>query len=290
MEFSDYNIEYNLMTNRLAISTNQAYNDTLQTGMPEIFSPNFKLNFQPSDYKLNTINLKTPLFDFSQFKFQMPILDFSQFRLQTQTPNFLGFNMFKPTFNNPSLTSTHNNFGGDVFVSNSQTHKTENEFHRQITTTSSNIPHWTKMSDSDMKNTYGNYDFDITKTFKGTADDLNKFLNKYPKLANKGNVFIQAQQKYGINALALIAIFGQETSYGTNGRAKDINNLANIEKPKNASYSGRWRRFNSVDDCIMELARLLKENYVDNSGKAGIHLTKLYQIFSVRQADSLHCF
>lgn len=143
---------------------------------------------------------------------------------------------------------------------------------------------WTSMTDKEMQQVYGNYDFDVTKPYSGTAENLNKFLNKYAgnDLKGKGSVFLKAQETYGINALALIAICGQETSYGTKGNGKNgTHNVANIEKPKGASYSGRWKRYTSVDDCIMDLARLLKNNYVTSPGNGKVeHLTKLYQINS----------
>lgn len=180
------------------------------------------------------------------------------------TPDFsnAGFN-----FNNFNLNSFSFSPVNFSFTNNSKS--------------SVNYRHWATMDDAEMRKFFGDYDFDVTQKFTGSADDLNKFLEKYPnsKLNGKGQAFIDAQNRYNISALVLLAICGAETSYGTDGSAVERNNFANIEKESNASYDGRWRKFNSVEDCIMELARLLRENYVDSPGKGKVaHLTKLYQI------------
>lgn len=140
---------------------------------------------------------------------------------------------------------------------------------------------WRNLDDAEMRKIFGNYDYDVTQNFNGTADDLNKFLEKYPnsKLRGQGQIFIDAQNKYGISALVLLAICGAETSYGTKGIAVERNNFVNIEKEKNATYDGRWRKFKDAKECIMELARLLKQNYVESPGNGKVdHLKKLYQI------------
>lgn len=217
--------------------------------------------------------------------FSVPNWNFgSFFRYPDFTPQPPAFNSFSGTSLFSSGTSfTTSNIDTYSFSSiGSKTSTSLHEVSAKSSETRAKAKHWTKMTDAEMRSVYGNYDFDITKKYNGTAEDLNKFLNKKEGsvLKGKGNVFIEAQKKYGINAMALIAICGIETGYGTTGNAKKGYNVANIEKPKGASYEGRWRKFNNVDECIMELARLLKENYVDNSGKDGIHLTKLYQINS----------
>jgi len=141
--------------------------------------------------------------------------------------------------------------------------------------------HWSKVTDAEMRQIYGNYDYDIRTTYTGGVEQLNRFLEKYPnsELHGKGDIFIKAQNKYHISALVLLAICGAETTYGTKGKAVAKHNFANIEKPKGANYSGRWRKFNNAEECIMELARLLSENYVTSPGKGKVQsLTKLYQV------------
>ena len=98
----------------------------------------------------------------------------------------------------------------------------------------------------------------LTEKYNGTAEQLNKQLNKKDGvLKNKGQVFLKAQEKYGINAAVLASIAIHETGYGTSNLAKTKNNIGGIRKGKG------FKAFASVDDCIMELARLLKQNYVD---------------------------
>ena len=193
-----------------------------------------------------------------------------------QNFSFNNINIFNT--DNPWLNSfsASNNFNFNSFNFNPTNFSSANNSKSSV-----NYRHWSKMDDAEMRRFFGDYDYDVTKKFTGTAEDLNRFLDKYPnsKLKGKGQAFIDAQNKYNISALVLLAICGAETSYGTDGSAVERNNFANIEKESNASYDGRWRKFNSVEDCIMELARLLRENYVDSPGKGKVaHLTKLYQI------------
>ena len=98
----------------------------------------------------------------------------------------------------------------------------------------------------------------LTEKYNGTAEQLNKQLNKKDGvLKNKGQVFLNAQEKYGINAAVLASIAIHETGYGTSNLAKTKNNIGGIRK------GNGFKTFASVDDCIMDLARLLKQNYVD---------------------------
>ncbi|MBR6127222.1 glucosaminidase domain-containing protein [bacterium] len=140
-----------------------------------------------------------------------------------------------------------------------------------------NIPdHWSKMTDEQMKQVYGDYSTDITELYTGTAEKLDKFLDSTGSklLKNKGSVFMEAQRKYGISALVLIAICGIESTYGTKGKNNAYYNVANRRSGRNS-----FKHYNNVDEAIMDLARDLRQNYVDNPPeKKGAHLTKIYQV------------
>ena len=183
---------------------------------------------------------------------------------QTSSPTF-EFNFDKTNAsNNASVTETVTE------------EKNNNAKNKTTSKRTSNIPYWYEMTDEQMRQIYGNYDTDVTQLYHGTADKLNKFLNAKGAnfLKNKGDVFMRAQEKYGINALVLIAICGQESSYGKNGRNNAFFNIANMR-----GTNGKFKHFNNVDECIMDLARLLRQSYVDNPPeKPGAHLKKLYQI------------
>ena len=127
------------------------------------------------------------------------------------------------------------------------------------------------MTDKELQQVYGNYTRDITKPYGGTAEDLNKYLKGKGKLEGMGGAFIRAQEKYGISATVLVGIAMNESAQGTSKLARKKNNVGGVRK----SGTTEFRKFNSVEDCIMEMARFLKAGYVNNSGRS---LTKLYQV------------
>lgn len=213
------------------------------------------------------------IFTMPQMSMQMPVQMPMDMSMSLNNMSFTNFNMPQltlPAYTMPTLTLTN------TAVVGTSTPRTT-----QSSRNTGSLEHWSKMSDARMKEIYGNYDFDITTRFEGTADDLNRFLNtKDGVLKGKGEVFIRAQEEYGINALAMIAICGAETSYGTRGNAVNGKyNIGNIRK-----NSSEWEEYRDADDAIMALARYLKNNYVDspagNVQTPVSHLTKLYQIAS----------
>lgn len=93
--------------------------------------------------------------------------------------------------------------------------------------------------------------FNVTKDlFNGSAEDLNKCL-KGTKLEGMGQIFLDTQNKYGINAIFLIAISGVESNYG--------------RKPQKNSFSifGTGDRTSkSYAECLDKLGNNLKQNYI----------------------------
>ncbi len=144
-------------------------------------------------------------------------------------------------------------------------------------------PYWWEMTDEEMKALYGNYDYDITTTGEITAEQINNFIDKkYPnsELKGKGQAFIDAENQYGISALAMLGICGVETTYGTAGHAIDGKyNIVNIQREGYKGKGERWKTYNSAEECIMDLAKKLKNNFVESPGKGKVaHLKKLYQV------------
>ena len=134
---------------------------------------------------------------------------------------------------------------------------------------------WFEMSDDEMRQVYGNYSKDITEPYNGTEAQLNKYLKGKGVLQGKAAVFLEAQKRYGINAAVLAAITVHESGNGKSNVARNKNNVGGVR----ISGSTTFRTFANVDECIMHMAKLLKNSYVDNPPeKRGAHLTKLYQI------------
>ena len=131
--------------------------------------------------------------------------------------------------------------------------------------------HWTEMTDAEMRKIYGNYTRDITEKYNGTAEQLNKYLAGKGKLEGMGEAFLKAQEEYGISASVLVAICMNESGGGTNTYAKERNNVSSLRK----SGSTEFKTFDSVEECILETAKLLKNYYI---GEKKLSLKKLYQI------------
>lgn len=97
----------------------------------------------------------------------------------------------------------------------------------------------------------------VTTPYNGTASDLNAHLGGV--MRGKGEVFLRAQQQYGINAAFLASICITESANGTSSLAKNKNNVGGVR------YSGSYefRRYSSVDECIMHIAKFLKSGYIN---------------------------
>lgn len=108
-------------------------------------------------------------------------------------------------------------------------------------------------------------DLDVSKTkFVGHPEFLDMFLGGV--LKGKGEQFIAAQEKHGVNASFLIGIAKLESGNGSSDFAVNLNNIAGMRN-KNG-----YMHFKSVDECIDRMAENLKRNYVDDG------LTKISQI------------
>ena len=121
--------------------------------------------------------------------------------------------------------------------------------------------HWSEMTDTELRNVYGDYTRDITQQYAGSVANLNKKLENRGVLKGRGQDFLDAQQKYGISAAVLVAICIQETG-GISYNARVRNNVGNISKGKG------WRSYKDTREGIFAVAKLLKENYVNKGLKS----------------------
>ncbi len=77
------------------------------------------------------------------------------------------------------------------------------------------------------------------------------------ELSGIGEALVQAERGTGTNALVLAAIIVHETGWGQSRLAREKNNLAGLGAYDDAP--GRAMRFESRAECVMFLARLLRE-------------------------------
>ena len=102
-----------------------------------------------------------------------------------------------------------------------------------------------------------------------TAADINRLYNimgaSDSKLAGKGATFKAAEQRYGVNALYLVAHSALESAWGRSKIAKDKNNFFGISAYDDSPYTSATK-FDNVDSGIMGAARWINERYLHNSG------------------------
>ena len=218
----------------------------------------------------------TPSYSFGNFFYYQAPMPTTPSLLRYSTPNFTSidtnnYNWQSYDYSMPDFSSSF--YFGDTFVKTNKPKENEEKVEKATTETPEKIKakHWSKMTDSELREVYGNYTRDITKTYSGTAADLNKYLEGKGVLEGKGQAFIDAQNKYGVSASILVAICMNESAKGTSNLAKNKNNVGGVR----ISGSTEFRTFDSVEKCIDYMGSFLKSGYIDNSGKA---LTKLYEI------------
>lgn len=101
-----------------------------------------------------------------------------------------------------------------------------------------------------------------------TVTELNRFISENTKSESKlrgtGQAFINAQNKYGVNAALMLGVAINESGYGMSKISQEKNNIFGINavdsKPGQAA-----NKFSTVADCINEFAK----NYI-SSGYADI--------------------
>lgn len=94
--------------------------------------------------------------------------------------------------------------------------------------------------------------FDVTTKFEGTAADLDLIL-KNTKLKCLGKNFLEAQERYGVNALFMIAIAQKESTWGKFTPEKNPYNFAGLG----------IKHIRSFADCVDKLAKTLSgKNYL----------------------------
>ncbi len=120
----------------------------------------------------------------------------------------------------------------------------------------------------------------LRETYKGTAEDLNYFIDKlipkrngtkeYNPFYKKGEAFIKFGQQYNVNPTVLIAIGMHESGRGTSKAAREMKNIGGIY------LNNKRAKFDNVEDCIEIMAQTINTRIkannksiadVGNSGK-----------------------
>ncbi len=103
-----------------------------------------------------------------------------------------------------------------------------------------------------------------------TAKQINNYISANVKgkpsvLLNKGQAFIDAGKKYGLNALYLAAHAIHESGFGTSNISLGKNNLFGYGAYDATPFVGAYR-FSTVEQCINYVAQKMKADYLNPKG------------------------
>ena len=106
----------------------------------------------------------------------------------------------------------------------------------------------------------------LTEPTNYSADELNRVYSmmniRNSRLAGKGAIFKEAEKRYGVNALYLMAHSALESAWGRSQIANDKNNFFGIAAYDTSPYDSA-KRFDDVDKGILGAAKWIRENYID---------------------------
>ena len=117
------------------------------------------------------------------------------------------------------------------------------------------LEHPFQFSNLKSKTNYTAADLDRLYSLMGASDS---------RLAGKGATFKAAEEKYGVNALYLVAHSALESAWGRSKIARDKNNFFGISAYDNNPYNAATK-FDDVDSGILGAARWINEKYLSKS-------------------------
>jgi beta-N-acetylglucosaminidase len=94
---------------------------------------------------------------------------------------------------------------------------------------------------------------------------LSEYLGRFPNLLGIASTLIEVQEEYAVNAILLLAIIRHESGNGRSNLAVSQNNLGGIIAP--AQSVAVFRSFDSKEECVRFMARLLAQQYLTEGGR-----------------------
>ena len=121
---------------------------------------------------------------------------------------------------------------------------------------------------------------DMRKKSQVTEEQLRTYLQRFPSLSGIEGALTEAQDKYNVNAILILAIIRLESGNSRSSLAKNNNNLGGIVAPSGSVAA--YRSFDSKGDCVIFMARLLSEHYLTEGGRFfnGYTLTDINKKYS----------
>ncbi|MGE7885509.1 S-layer homology domain-containing protein [Bacillus sp. NPDC094077] len=133
-------------------------------------------------------------------------------------------------------------------------------------------------------------ELDLRLPSKITAKDIDDYIAKYhpdSPLVGHGKDYIEAEEKYGVNALAMAAKDILESGYGKSEIAYRKHNLAGLRAyDKDPFFYAKY--LPSYKDSIFYVASYIRENYLEEKGKYynGTTLTNVNTMYCTDKAWS----
>lgn len=106
---------------------------------------------------------------------------------------------------------------------------------------------------------YANTQYDFAEESGATEQQLSNAL--YYELSEYAFVFIDCEKEYGVNAVLLASLAALESGWARSDLAVDKNNLFGWKRS-----DGEYAEFVSKEQCILEVAESISENYLSETG------------------------
>lgn len=105
---------------------------------------------------------------------------------------------------------------------------------------------------------------DVTEISNVSLEELNNKL-KNTEFEGLAYMFIKAEQEFKVNALFLVGLTANESGWGTSRLAQGKNNLTGFQAYNHDPYNSA-KHFDSWEDCIMQTAEYIRNNYLNIDG------------------------
>jgi len=102
--------------------------------------------------------------------------------------------------------------------------------------------------------------FNLTQNSELTLEEIELLLGKFPNLLPISNKLYECQNEYNVNVHFVIALIRNESANGESSLTKSNNNIIG------AKVGGNYMKFETLDDCVDYLHRLLSEKYLNEDG------------------------
>lgn len=135
---------------------------------------------------------------------------------------------------------------------------------------------------------YSPHHFDVTMPSAVTAYELERVLDQ-TDLKGLGRSFVQAELKYGINAIFLTALAIHESHWGNSTLAQEKNNLFGFGAYDVDPYFHAVT-FKSKHDCILHVAKFLSDNYINGQYNNGRNISDINKIYASDEEWSYKVF